>query len=88
MSAMRGFNRPVDYREADMVLPESPVSLPYELRTEMTWLDFGTPQNPLGTPRSIIQAMHTALVDGQLSYVPDRKGSALCEAMAENRSVE
>lgn len=84
MSAMRGFNRPVDYREADMVLPESPVSLPYELRTEMTWLDFGTPQNPLGTPRSIIQAMHTALVDGQLSYVPDRKGSALCEAMAEN----
>ncbi|MBO4365731.1 MAG: aminotransferase class I/II-fold pyridoxal phosphate-dependent enzyme [Eggerthellaceae bacterium] len=80
---MLGFNRRIGYREAESILPENPVSLPYELRTEMTWMDFCNPVNPMGTPRSFVQAMHTALVDGELNYAPDRDAHAFRNAMGE-----
>lgn len=83
MSSRLGFNRHLGYREAESVLPENPISLPYELRTEMTWLDFSTATNPLGTPRSFVQAMHTALVDGELNYAPDRDAHAFRSAVGE-----
>lgn len=83
MSALLGFNRREGFREAESVLPENLVSLPYELRTEMTWLDFSNPINPLGTPRSFVQAMHAALVDGELNYAPDRDGHAFRNAVGE-----
>lgn len=83
MSALLGFNRHVGYREAESVLPENPVSLPYELRTEMTWLDFSTPVNPLGTPKPFVQAMHAALVDGETNYAPDRDGHAFRNAVGD-----
>ena len=88
MSALLGFNRRAGYREAEAVLPDNPLSLPYELRTEMTWIDFSHPINPLGTPRSFVQAMHSALVDGELNYVPDRDGHALRNAIAELFGLE
>lgn len=68
--SMLGFSKDVEYRSAATQLPEKPVALPYDLRTEMTWLDFCNPVNPLGTPKPFVQAMHTALVDGELNYTP------------------
>jgi threonine-phosphate decarboxylase len=76
MASMLGFGNRTGFREVIATLPDKPVSLPYELRTEMTWLDFCNPVNPLGTPKSIVQAMHTALVDGELNYTPDQEGHA------------
>ncbi len=82
MAALIGYDRQADYREAQTLLPSKPVALPYELRTEMTWMDFCHPVNPLGTPKPLVQAMHTALVDGELSYIPDRDGHVLRAELA------
>ncbi|WP_454945615.1 pyridoxal phosphate-dependent aminotransferase [Cryptobacterium curtum] len=79
---MVGLHRDVDYRQVVTDLPDKPVALPYELRTEMTWIDFSHPVNPLGCPRAIVQAMHTALVDGEIAFSPDRDGHALRDAIA------
>ncbi len=74
MSAILGTDHRSSYRSTDSALPERPISLPYEIRSEMTLLDFSNPINPLGAPSSFIQQMHTALVDGELGYAPDRDG--------------
>lgn len=69
-------------RAAATTLPEQPAYLPYELRTEMNWLDFSSTTNPLGTPKSFIRSMHSSLVDGELAYVPDRQSNALRAALS------
>ena len=74
MAALLGLGKSVPFRESTSVLPEKPPAVPYEMRTEMTWVDFSHPSNPLGAPKSIVQHMHAALVDGELNYVPDRDG--------------
>lgn len=77
MTPLFSLNKPSsDYRVRTSSLPDKPVSLPYELRTEMTWIDFCNTANPLGTPKSFLQAMHTALVDNEQNYAPDRDGHA------------
>lgn len=76
MSALFGFNTRSDVRDATMTLPDQPLFLPYELRTEMNWIDFSSTGNPLGTPKSFLRAMHSSLVEGELSYTPDRDARA------------
>lgn len=84
---MKPAHHEVEFRPTATDTPVRPVSIPYELRTEMTWLDFCHPMNPLGTPRDMIQAMHTALVDGELSFAPDVAGYALRDAIAASLQV-
>lgn len=77
MSALFGFNTHSEVRSAHTTVPDQATYLPYEFRTEMNWLDFSNTTNPLGTPKSFIRKMHTSLVDGELSYLPDRDSHAL-----------
>lgn len=69
------------------MLPELPASLPYDLRKEINWIDFSNPVNPLGTPKPLIQALHTALVDGELAFQPDRTGYALRRILAAYNEI-
>lgn len=62
------------FRKTDAALPKSPVTLPYELRREMTWHDFTNNANPLGAPREIVHAMQHSLVSDELDFVPDPSG--------------
>lgn len=77
MAALFGFNTRSEVRNALLTMPDQTTYLPYELRTEMNWLDFSNIANPLGTPKSFIRKMHASLVDGELSYLPDREAHAL-----------
>ena len=63
-------------------LPEQLLSPPYEMRSEMNWIDFSGTANPLGTPPSFIRAMETALAAGELNYPPDREAHALRSVLA------
>ena len=67
-------------RAAVTALPEQLLSPPYELRTEMNWIDFSGTANPLGTPPSFIRAMQAALAAGELNYPPDREAHTPCAA--------
>lgn len=87
MSALFGFNARSEVRDATMQIPDQPLYLPYELRTEMNWLDFSSTINPLGTPKSFIRAMHSSLVDGELAYTPDRDARALRISLAARYKV-
>lgn len=69
-------------RDTVTALPEQLLSPPYELRTEMSWVDFSCTANPLGTPPSFIRAMETALAAGELNYSPDREAHALRSVLA------
>lgn len=83
MTNLVGLRKEAEYREVDATLPEKPVSLPYELRTEMTWVDFCNPVNPMGTPKQIVQTIHAALVDGELNYSPDRDAHAFRNSLGK-----
>lgn len=63
-------------------LPEQLLSPPYEMRSEMNWIDFSGTANPLGTPPSFIRAMEAALAAGELNYPPDREAHALRSVLA------
>lgn len=69
-------------RDAITVLPEQLLSPPYELRTEMNWIDFSGTANPLGTPPSFIHAMEAALAAGEQNYSPDREAHTLRSVLA------
>ena len=68
-------------------LPEQLLSPPYELRTEMNWIDFSVTANPLGTPPSFIRAMEAALTAGELNYSPDREAHALRSVLARQHGL-
>ncbi len=78
---MRTDGRP-RVRDCVTALPEQLLSPPYELRTEMNWIDFSGTANPLGTPPSFIDAMRDALDAGELNYPPDREAHALRSVLA------
>lgn len=69
-------------RDCVTALPEQLLSPPYELRTEMNWIDFSGTANPLGTPPSFVRAMQEALSAGELNYPPDREAHALRSVLA------
>ena len=74
-------------RAAVTALPEQLLSPPYELRTEMNWIDFSGTANPLGTPPSFIRAMQDALTAGELNYPPDREAHALRSVLARQHGM-
>ena len=78
---MRPDARP-SVRDCVTALPEQLLSPPYELRTEMNWIDFSGTANPLGTPPSFIHAMRNALEVGELNYPPDREAHTLRSVLA------
>lgn len=69
-------------RDCVTALPEQLLSPPYELRTEMNWIDFSGTANPLGTPASFIRAMEEALRAGELTYPPDREAHTFRSVLA------
>ncbi|MCL1798430.1 MAG: aminotransferase class I/II-fold pyridoxal phosphate-dependent enzyme [Eggerthellaceae bacterium] len=73
MTALFGPKSHTDVREVSAVTLDQDLYLPYELRTELSWIDFSGTNNPLGTPQSFVRVMHSALVDGGLGFVPDRE---------------
>ena len=75
------------YRTPTSTLPGKPIAMPYEIRSETTLVDFTNPVNPLGTPREFVQQMHTALVNGEHNYLPDRDGRAFRLAASEMLDV-
>ena len=87
MSALFGFNTHSEIRDTTMQIPDQPLYLPYEIRTEMNWLDFSSTINPLGTPKSFIRLMHSSLVDGELSFTPDRDAHALRISLASRYNI-
>lgn len=76
------FNTNVNLRETVATLPDKPIAMPYDMRSEVTWIDFSNRSNPLGTPRPFIQEIHTALVDGEHVYIPDYGGRAFRNAVS------
>ncbi len=74
-------------RAAVTALPEQLLSPPYELRTEMNWIDFSGTANPLGTPPSFIRAMEAALTAGELNYSPDREAHTLRSVLARQHGL-
>ena len=48
-------------------LPEQLLSPPYEMRSEMNWIDFSGTANPLGTPPFLhcLKIIHLALTEGR-----------------------
>ncbi len=64
------------------VLPELALSPPYDVRGEITWIDFSGTDNPFGTPSSFVHALRKAMADGWMSYAPDREAHTLRSALA------
>lgn len=69
------------------VLPELPTAMPHDIRKEISWVDCSNPVNPLGTPRALVQALHAALVDGELGYRPDEGAYALRRILAAYNEI-
>ena len=74
-------------RAAVTALPEQLLSPPYEMRTEMNWIDFSGTANPLGTPPSFIRAMEAALAAGEPNYSPDREAHTLRSVLARQHGL-
>lgn len=85
--AQVGIDRITTYRQPASAIPEKPESVPYEIRTETRMVDFGNAVNPIGTPQTFIQQMHTSLVDGELNYSPDRDGREFRRTIASKLQV-
>ena len=63
-------------------LPEQTLTPPYDVRGEISWVDFSGIENPFGTPPSILQALTEAFANGVVSYSPDRDAHSLRSALA------
>ncbi len=62
--------------------PEPALSLPYEMRGEVSWIDFSGIENPFGTPASFVSALSKAMANGCMSYLPDREGHTMRSTLA------
>ena len=63
-------------------IPEQALCPPYDVRGEISWIDFSGTENPFGTPSSFVHALRKALSDGWMSYLPDREAHTLRSALA------
>lgn len=63
-------------------IPEQALCPPYDVRREISWIDFSGVENPFGTPSSFVHAIRSALADGWVSYHPDREAHTLRSALA------
>lgn len=64
-------------------VPETLLCPPYDLRGEMSWVDFSGTENPLGTPRSFIDAITEGIDNGVAGYLPDREAHTLRSSLAK-----
>ena len=55
---------------------------PYDVREEISWIDFSGTENPFGTPASFVEALTNALGNGVMSYLPDRDSHTLRSVLA------
>ncbi len=70
-------------QHCDLVtIPEQALCPPYDVRSEISWIDFSGTENPFGTPTSFTHAMRNAIADGWMSYSADREAHTLRSALA------
>ena len=69
-------------RSAISELPEQILCPPYDVRDEISWIDFSGTENPFGTPESFVKAASEAVLSGVLSYLPDREAHTLRSVLA------
>lgn len=62
--------------------PEQALCPPYDVRGEISWIDFSGAENPFGTPASFVNAMREALEGGWMTYRPDSEAHTLRSALA------
>lgn len=63
-------------------LPEQVLCPPYELRDEISWIDFSGTDNPFGMPQTFTSAIVRAFESGAASYLPDREAHTLRSVLA------
>ena len=63
-------------------LPEPMLCPPYDVREEISWIDFSGTENPFGTPPSFTAAMRDALSQGIAAYLPDCEAHTLRSSLA------
>ena len=68
-------------------IPEQMLCPPYDVREEISWIDFSGTENPFGTPRSFVDAMQQALANGVMSFLPDRDSHTLRSVLARQFSM-
>ncbi len=64
-------------------IPETLLCPPYDLRSEMSWIDFSGTENPQGTPRSFVSAITDGIENGVAGYLPDREAHTLRSSLAK-----
>lgn len=69
-------------RTAPTVLPEQMLCPPYDVREEISWIDFSGIENPFGTPVSFVEATTDAISHGVMSYQPDHDAHTLRSVLA------
>ena len=62
--------------------PEQVLCPPYEMRDEISWIDFSGTDNPFGMPQSFNDAIVSAFKNGIASYLPDREAHTLRSVLA------
>ena len=50
-------------RNAPTQLPEQLLCPPYDVRSEISWIDFSSIENPFGTPRSFVDALRDVAIE-------------------------
>lgn len=78
---MRGFNSLTDLVSGVSAQQETS-ELPYDILSEIDWVDFSCTANPLGIPHSVKKAIAHAIAEGDLSLLPNRDGSHLSRILA------
>ncbi len=63
-------------------LPEQLLCPPYEVRGEISWIDFSGTENPFGMPSSFNEAIIHAFKRGIASFLPDREAHTLRSVLA------
>ena len=58
-------------------VPEQMLCPPYDVREEISWIDFSGTENPFGTPATFVKALQQALSNGVASFLPDRESHLL-----------
>ena len=79
---MQAFNSFTDLVNGISALKQEATTLPYDIRSEIDWIDFSCTANPLGTPKQIREAISNAISEGDLSFLPNHDGSHLCRILS------
>ena len=69
-------------RTALTEVPEQALCPPYDVRGEITWIDFSGTENPFGMPASFKRALVDALNNDVMTFLPDRESHTLRSVLA------